>query len=47
MGAGFFSQIASNRTQENGPKLCLRRFKLVIRKTVFVERVFKYWSSQL
>ncbi|KAJ7423644.1 hypothetical protein WISP_33063 [Willisornis vidua] len=41
---GVFSQVTSNRTSENGPKLGQGRFKLNIRKNVFTKSIIKHWN---
>ncbi|TRZ14351.1 hypothetical protein HGM15179_012748 [Zosterops borbonicus] len=43
---GLFSLAASNRARENGPKLCLLRFSLNVRKNFFIERFVEAWTPQ-
>lgn len=45
MGVGLFSQKTSNRMREHSLKLCQGKFRLDIRKKLFIEREVGHWNG--
>lgn len=44
VGIGLFSQVASDRTQVKGLKLCRGRIRLNNKKYLFTGKVIKHWN---